>query len=143
MWRNVLVIMVMLWVTDLDAETHVPRLSLYDGVTGEVFLGCLNCRASDPRSVWNRYGRFGNPASPDSIWNARGIYGAPVSPLSPWHPATAVGPMIRDLDGRDFGRFSRSAGEATTALFWLEWILVHHETVRADLPTYRRHFVGD
>lgn len=122
------------------AETFVPRLYLYSSEQLPVFLGCLNCRRSDPDSVWNPRGRFGSAYGERSIWNSQGRYGNPTSPFSPWHAASTQGPVIRDSRGRNFGRFSRSFDNQTTHVIWLEWILEHHALVLADLPAYRAHF---
>jgi hypothetical protein len=38
----------------------------------QTFLGCLNCAASDPTSIWNPASRFGWN-NPDGLWSRRSL----------------------------------------------------------------------
>ena len=52
------------------------RLLLFAGPEWRDFLGCVNCRASNPYSIWNPASDYGSPTHPLSIWNRSGNYGS-------------------------------------------------------------------
>lgn len=70
--------------------THSPIPIGDDGK----YLGRLNSNKSDPESVSNPYGHYGNPYSPDGINNPYGKYGSPYSPDSISNPYTSKAPKI-------------------------------------------------
>jgi hypothetical protein len=91
-------------------------LLLFDGETGKVFAGCLNCDRSDSVSVCNRYGDFGSRYSGKSIWNPYGGFGSRYVNNSPWN-RYGSGLRVVDNDGNYYGKFSLSSnGQSKVAL---------------------------
>jgi len=125
-------------------------LLLFGGPHQDEFLGCLNCYRSEPFSVWNETGEYGNPQSESSIWNTRGPYGSRASPLSPWNPRASSPPLVVDRVGNLYGYFTldrsypkrirRNDTHQKRAdfelLVWLldnyEWVVTHLEEVRVQ-----------
>lgn len=85
-----------------------PRHLLFAGRGHDVFLGCLNCASTEPASVCNSYGRFGNPFSGISIWNQFSTYGNNLNAASPWAAISVGPPVIVDDDGNFYGYLTSS-----------------------------------
>ncbi|MCG3150278.1 MAG: hypothetical protein PCFJNLEI_03759 [Verrucomicrobiae bacterium] len=83
-----------------------PRLGIYGGKNHQVFLGCLVCPDTASDSIWNRMGAKGGIYNSQSIWNWRNPYGDPTSQHSPWNPTATNPPVIFDLHGKRYGRFT-------------------------------------
>jgi hypothetical protein len=92
-------------LTATPANAQSPALLLFDGETGEVFAGCLNCNRLDDASVCNRYGDYGSRYSEKSIWNRYGKFGSRYENNSPWS-RYGEGLRVVDADGNYYGRFS-------------------------------------
>jgi len=80
-------------------------LLLFDGETGRIFAGCLNCSRYDDASICNRYGDHGSRYSDKSIWNRYGDFGSRYETNSPWN-RYGEGLRIVDAEGNYYGRFS-------------------------------------
>ncbi|HEY1750552.1 MAG TPA: hypothetical protein VGG29_04780 [Caulobacteraceae bacterium] len=65
------------------------------GLPHRVFLGCLNCEANDPRSVWNPSSRYGwlNGAG---VWDPQGPYRSRNSRLSVCNRLAPDPPVVFD-----------------------------------------------
>ncbi len=138
---------VMFVVADHAHATDGPLL-LFGGRNHEEFIGCLNCYRSEPFSVWNESGEYGNPENENSIWNPKGPYGSRKSPLSPWNPRSSIPPLVVDRVGNLYGYFTLNRGypkrirrndthqerEKFQMLAWLldnyDWVVSHLEEVR-------------
>jgi hypothetical protein len=88
-------------VVRLQSAKEPPvKLMIYGGKQHDVYLGCLNCEASEPESVFNEFGAYGSRYSPYSLWNALTPYGSVSSYMSPRNPQASDPPIVRDQDGR-------------------------------------------
>ena len=83
-----------------------PKLMVYGGKKHDVYLGCLNCDAAEPESVFNEFGSYGSPYSPYSLWNAETTYGSARSPMSPLNPRATNPPVVKDQHGSFHGYLS-------------------------------------
>lgn len=92
----------------LKAVAKTKAFLLFDGETGQEFVGCLNCVRSDSASICNRYGDFGSRYSDTSIWSRYGKFGGRYEKNSPW-ARYGEGLRVVDRDGNYYGRFSRSS----------------------------------
>jgi hypothetical protein len=92
----------------VSARAQSVALLLFDGKTGNVFVGCLNCSRQEDASVCNRYGDYGSRYSDKSIWNRYGDFGSRYEDNSPWN-RYGEGLRIVDSDGNYYGRFSRAS----------------------------------
>ncbi|MCP5397293.1 MAG: hypothetical protein H6918_11275 [Sphingomonadaceae bacterium] len=92
-------------LTISQAHANGVVLLLFDGKTGKVFAGCLNCSRYDEKSVCNRYGDYGSRYSEKSFWNRYGDFGSRYESTSPWN-RYGEGLRILDGDGNYYGRFS-------------------------------------
>lgn len=88
-------------------------LLLFDGETGSIFAGCLNCSKYDNGSVCNRYGDYGSQYSDSSIWNPYGDFGSKYEQNSPWNNY-GEGLRVVDSGGNYYGRFSLSSYEQSS-----------------------------
>ena len=99
------------WLTlstaTVSANAPEVALLLFDGKTGKVFAGCLNCNRYDGASICNRYGDYGSVYSDKSIWNRYGEFGSRYEDNSPWN-SYGEGLRVVDSDGNYYGRFSRT-----------------------------------
>jgi len=84
------------------------RLNLFGGPRHRKFLGCLTCSRYEADSLWNPYGTYGNPHGIDSIWNPGSVFGSEHSQFSPWNERAADPPVVLDLAGYYYGRFTTS-----------------------------------
>lgn len=82
-------------------------LLLFDGETGQTFVGCLNCNRYDSAAICNQYGDYGSRYSDLSIWNRYGSYGSKFETNSPWN-RYGEGLRVVDEDGNYYGRFGLS-----------------------------------
>jgi hypothetical protein len=122
------------------ARAITNRVLLFGGPEQKDFLGCVNCDASEPYSIWNPKSDYGSPAHPLSIWNREGRYGSEGSPHSPWSRKPQSVPVAVDRAGNVCGNFAvdRSfPGRVTDGyLVWVleghDWIADHLEEVRED-----------
>ena len=139
----------MFFVADLAHATDGPLL-LFGGRNRDEFIGCLNCYRSEPFSVWNESGEYGNPENENSIWNQKGPYGSRKSPFSPWNPRSSKPPLVVDRVGNLYGYFTLNRSypkrirrndthqkrEDFQLLVWLldnyDWVVTHLEEVRAQ-----------
>jgi hypothetical protein len=71
-----------------------------------IFLGHLNTDQTDPYSVNNPYGTYGNPYNAYSIHNKFGRYGNPYSNYSVSNPYATNAPKLYDQKGKYFGKLS-------------------------------------
>ena len=140
-------------VVSLVAADHAHAIDgpllLFGGPNHDEFLGCLNCYRSEPFSVWNANGEYGDPGNENSIWNQAGPYGSRRSPLSPWNPRSSKPPLVVDRVGNLYGYFTlnrsypmrirRNDSHPYWADFQLlvrlldeyEWIVTHLDEERA------------
>ena len=86
------------------ASAQNTALLLFDGETGRVFAGCLNCSRYDTAAVCNRYGEFGSRYQKRSIWNRYGTFGSRYQTSSPWN-RYGQGLRVVDPDGNYYGVF--------------------------------------
>jgi hypothetical protein len=109
-------------------------LLLFGGEDHKVFLGCLNCSATDRDSVCNKFGA-GSTFQADSIWNKFGTFGSKFSSDSPWNKFSNSAPVIVDNDGGSYGYFSANKFHGDrTRIAWLVRVLnfqADHEDVDA------------
>ena len=94
-------------LTALTPLATLHRLFAYQGaalVAGDgEFLGVISRDRSEPDSLSNVSGPFGNPFSETSIFNPQGVYGRTDSDLSPF-TATSQSPVRIEADG-EFMRY--------------------------------------
>lgn len=83
---------------------NVPLL-LFDGESGAVFAGCLNCNRFDDAAICNKFGKYGSKFEDLSIWNQFGKFGSKYETNSPWSNF-GEGLRIVDQNGNYYGRFS-------------------------------------
>jgi hypothetical protein len=139
------------WGT-VDASKLVKGgpLLLFGGPKHEVFLGCLRCYRTDPFSVWNEKGEYGDPESELSIWNLDGPYGSGTSPMSPWNPNAETPPLVVSRNGNFYGYFTLNTRHPERVrrndqhqdwgdfelIVWLlenyDWVITHLEEVRVQ-----------
>jgi hypothetical protein len=105
------------------AQQSSKALLLFGGEDHKVFLGCLNCSATDHDSVCNEFDA-GSKFRADSIWNKFGTFGSKFSSDSPWNKFSNSAPIIVDHDGGSYGYFSANKfhGERTR-IAWLVRVL--------------------
>lgn len=145
----------MLFATNPAQATDGPLL-LFGGRNHEEFIGCLNCYRSEPFSVWNENGEYGDPENENSIWNRSGPYGSLTSPLSPWNPRSSEPPLVVDRVGNLYGYFTRNRSypkrirrndthqkwKDFQLLAWLldnyDWVVTHLEEARIEHGGPRR-----
>lgn len=82
------------------------ELYIFGGVKYDVYLGKFNAPPSDPASIWNAEGLYGDKSNPDCIWNLAGTYGNIKSKVSPWNPKNANVPFLFNEDMKDRGTLS-------------------------------------
>src|SRR5688572_24655705 len=87
-------------------EAGAQTLLIFGGSNHDVFLGCLNCNATNKNSIWNTYGDFGSEYSNTSIWNQYGKYGGEYSSYSPFNEYATYPPVLVDPDGNFHGYFT-------------------------------------
>lgn len=83
-----------------------PPLLIFGGPGRDVFLGCLNCPDTDPSSITNDYGRYGNPFSSDSIRNEFSRFGNEFNAGSPCNRYGTSPPVVVDQQGRYYGELT-------------------------------------
>jgi hypothetical protein len=83
-----------------------PKLMVFGGKKQDVYLGCLNCDADEPESVFNEFGSYGSPYSPYSLWNPQAEYGSVGSPMCPLNPRATNPPVVKDQYGKFHGYLS-------------------------------------
>lgn len=82
------------------------ELYIFGGAKYDIYLGKFNAPPSDPASIWNANGLYGNKANPESIWNVQGTFGNAKNKLSPWNAKSATVPFLFDEDMKDHGTLS-------------------------------------
>lgn len=87
------------------ANAQTKALLLFDGTTGNEFVGCFNCSKYDQSSICNKYGEFGSKYNDNSIWNRYGTYGSKYQSNSPWNKYGS-GLRIVDSEGGYYGMFT-------------------------------------
>jgi hypothetical protein len=91
-------------------EAGDTKLMLFAGNNNKVYLGCINCDASEWDSVVSEVGPKGKSStgrySEESIWNRFGPFGSRLSNTSPWSTFASDPPIIVDQDGNYYGRFT-------------------------------------
>lgn len=103
--RGVVALGLAISVTTAPAKSQDVALLLFDGETGKIFAGCLNCGRYDDASVCNNYGDYGSRYSEKSIWNKYGSFGSRYEDNSPWN-RYGEGLRVVDSNGNYYGRFS-------------------------------------
>jgi hypothetical protein len=84
-----------------DAAAHRSnasnvKLQIYSNwPSSRTYLGCLNCAATDPNSIWNRTSRYGW-TNPDGIWSQPALRHANYRRLVCDMPLTAPPPAVLD-----------------------------------------------
>jgi len=108
--RRITLAIALAWLLGGAAQARAVDgpLLLFGGADQREFLGCLNCFRSEPFSVWNEKGEYGDPQSELSIWNRSGPYGSTTSPQSPWNPRGSTPPLVVDRVGNLYGYFTRN-----------------------------------
>ena len=72
------------------------KLQIYSNwPTERTLLGCLNCAATDPTSIWNPTSRYGW-ANPDGVWSQPGFRSVSYRHLVCDVPLTASPPAVLD-----------------------------------------------
>ena len=82
------------------------EIYIFGGTQYDVYLGKFNAPPSDPASIWNENGLYGDRRNPESIWNVNGLYGNPESNLSPWNPENSNVPFLLNEEMKDRGTLS-------------------------------------
>lgn len=121
-------------VLSAGAADADEALLLFDGKTGTVFAGCLNCSPYVDAAVCNRSGDFGSRYSDTSIWNRFGTFGSRYEDNSPWN-RYGEGLRVFDQAGTYYGRFSLSRYDQSR-LPLVQAILDAHEAMD-DLDALR------
>ena len=99
--RNVLLLVVCIAALAGDAAAHRSnaanvRLQIYTNwPSSRTFLGCLNCAATDPTSIWNPTSRYGW-SNPNGVWAQRALRHANYRHLVCDMPLTAPPPAVLD-----------------------------------------------
>ncbi|WP_420345216.1 hypothetical protein [Pelagibius sp.] len=123
------------------AQAQEPDYLLYGGRDHTIFLGCLNCSRFDSDSVWNKAGAYGSEHDRSTIWSKASPYGSPYNALSPWHPHSTDAPVVRDRNGKSYGKFTRNVFDgARTDVDALLWILDNYDSIIADLDSARQRY---
>lgn len=99
-------LLMLLLVLPMLCMAEKEELYIFGGTQYDVYLGKFNAPPTDPASIWNENGLYGNKNNPDCIWNVTGTYGNPKSKLSPWNPKTANVPFLLTDEMKDRGTFS-------------------------------------
>lgn len=123
-----------------SAAAQDKALLLFDGSTGQVFVGCLNCMKTSDVSVCNRYGDFGSRYSDTSIWNRYGDFGSRYEDNSPWS-RYGDGLRIVDPDGGFYGTFKIGYGRSHLPI--IDAIVEAHEFFDGELQEIRDWFCGE
>jgi len=99
-------------------------LLLYGGSEHKTFLGCLNCSKTDPNSVHNLYGTYGNAYSGTSIFNHFSEYGSAYSATSACGTYASDPPVVVNQQGQSYGRLTLNlyAPGAVTTRNVVEWL---------------------
>lgn len=71
------------------------QIMIFGGVNHNIYLGNIMSE-SNPDSIYNKKGKFGNPMSELSINNHLGKYGSATSPLSVCNPYATNPPILKD-----------------------------------------------
>lgn len=77
-----------------DVAIHRKSGDAFIQASDGTFLGSLNPNRLDVKSIFNRYGEYGNKYSSKSIFNKFATYGSRYSPYSPYNPTSRVPPEI-------------------------------------------------
>lgn len=105
--------------------TQLPSgIMIFGGPNRDVFLGCLTCQPTDPASVLNDFGQYGNPFSGDSLRNGFSTYGNRFNPNSPCNEFSLSAPVLVDGDGNYYGELTMNKSnprrtQLRAALVWL------------------------
>jgi hypothetical protein len=86
----------------MPAEAQTPALLIFGGDDHKVFLGCLNCAATDSNSVWNDYSTYGWN-NKFGTWNRFGEYANKFASQSACNEFTSDAPVIVDRSGNSYG----------------------------------------
>lgn len=92
-------------LTAATARAADSPIYLFGGQGHKEFLGCLNCGATHPKSVWNEMSSFGF-MNTFGVWNQFGNYASPFSSYSMCSEFASDPPVIVDEQGNAYGRMS-------------------------------------
>lgn len=122
-------------------NAYGQKLYIYGGEEQNEFLGCLNSSGYDSDSIWNEYGRYGNPYNSKSIWNAYGSFGNEYDIYSPWNEYSLTPPIIVDEDGNFYGYLTRNKVLRNRATFNLVMMMYgNYEEIRDDVSEWYDRF---
>lgn len=99
--RGLVILVVCMAALAGDAAAHRSnsdnvKLQIYSNwPEPRTLLGCLNCAATDPTSIWNATSRYGW-ANPDSVWSHRAFRHLNYRHLVCDMPLTASPPAVLD-----------------------------------------------
>ena len=88
--------------------SNAQILYIFGGEDNKVYLGKFNAPPTDPDSIWNSYGEYGNKFNSDCIWNKFGDYGNKFNSYSPWNNYSSEAPILVDKDRKYYGMFQVS-----------------------------------
>lgn len=114
--------------------SYCQTIFIYGGKNHDVYLGCLNCNRYNSESIWNSYGKYGNPYSSYSIWNDYAQYGNEYSNYSPFNDYATEPPVLVDKKGKFYGYFTVNKYKPQQANFDLVNIIYkYYEKIREDV----------
>ena len=127
------IFILVLWVAAVPARAQ--NLHLW---SADIYLSCVTCPASDPRSACSTVGA-GAPFGARNIFNPQGRYGNPHLRASPWNEMSQdpALPEIRDDTGRVFGVFTLNTRHPR-AFDRAEPLAQVYRAAGGDLATVRR-----
>ena len=64
-----------------STAAKAEKLMIFGGENHRDYLGCLNCNEFSPDSIWNQFGRYGNPFG-HNLFNPFSPYRNPFSQYS-------------------------------------------------------------
>jgi hypothetical protein len=135
--------LVVAWLCVINAGfAQAPALLLFGDSDHKTFVGCLNCSRYDGESVCNEYGTIGSRYNASSIWNAYAKFGSKYSSDSPWNQYSSSGPVIVDIDGQFYGRFTANKYVADRTRIQALNQLADLVADGADLDDARKRFCG-
>lgn len=102
MKRLITIISIIFSLSFASAQT----LMIMGGKDHDVFLGYIDARPSDSKSIWNEYCDYGRKYDEKCIWNRYGTYGSKYNSLSPWNKYSSDVPIIVDRYGRNYGKMN-------------------------------------
>lgn len=102
-------------VTRAATWPATAELHLFSTEATPTYLGCLNCKASDPLDVCKNGDAHGSSEGIFSVWNEAIDWGNPQGTFSPWNPTSPDGPVVVAWDK------SKAATDPTAFVNYGQW----------------------